>query len=76
MLLKERYQRRIVTPWLDALRSILNGCYINIARIYVDDGNYQRAVDITVKGIKAGADIVVPDFSQGEKLLSVLFGGG
>jgi tetratricopeptide (TPR) repeat protein len=38
------------------LRGILNGCYINVSRILIDDGDYTKANIIIEKGIKAGAE--------------------
>ncbi len=38
------------------LRGILNGCYVNVARIYTDDGDFSKAIQVIEKGIKAGAE--------------------
>ncbi|MCH8032259.1 MAG: hypothetical protein IH950_00695 [Bacteroidetes bacterium] len=58
LLSKDKTQLKIPIDLLRSgrLRGILNGCYINISRILIDDGDYTKAINMIEKGIKAGAD--------------------
>lgn len=40
------------------LRAILNGCYINMSRSYIVDGDYKKAINIAEKGLDVGANKV------------------